>query len=369
MADRSNVAFCARNTRAKRAGLAYETRMSAWQTPHASQPPTTAPPAAAMVPVSVPGRLAVIDAARGAALVAMAAYHAVWDLGFLRLTPDNYALTAPGKVAAHCIAGSFLFLVGVGLVLMNGADFRPRPFLRRLLRIAAAALLITVATAWAFPDSFIFFGVLHCIALSSVLALPFLRLPPVLVLAFAALVAAAPFLVASPALDAPALRFLGLGVTLPRTNDYVPLFPWFGAVLAGLAAARLVPPRLSGTPLARWRPGRLGRALALAGRHSLAIYLVHQPLLLALLTGLVTLTGPHPRAGLDRFHADYEANCVRTGGEAGACARAARCTADALRRENLWSVDGRRFTAAETLRAQGLSETCYAAAEGSAPTP
>ncbi|AWN42233.1 DUF1624 domain-containing protein [Methylobacterium durans] len=314
-------------------------------------------------------RLAVIDAARGAAIVAMVVYHTVWDLGFLSLTPDNYALTSPGRAAAHLIAGSFLFLVGVGLVLMNGDRIRPRPFGLRLLRIGAAALLITLATYFAFPDSFIFFGVLHCIALASVLALPFLRLPPALILLAAGLVAAAPHLIASPLLDAPALRFLGLGVTLPRTNDYVPLFPWFGAVLAGLVAGRAFLPRLAASRIGRWHPGRAGRALAFAGRHSLAIYLLHQPLLLAALTGIVTLTGPHPRAGLARFHADYEANCVRTGGEAAACARAARCTAEALRRESLWSADGRRFTPAETLRAQALSETCYAEAEGAAPNP
>ncbi|WP_132254505.1 heparan-alpha-glucosaminide N-acetyltransferase [Methylobacterium segetis] len=325
-------------------------------------------PPAEVSPVP-PARFAVVDLARGAALVAMAAYHTVWDLGFLRLTPDNYALTAPGRVAAHVIAGSFLVLVGLGLVLMNGGGIRPRPYLLRLLRIGGAALLITLATAFAFPDSFIFFGVLHCIAVSSVLALPFLRIPPLLVGLAALLVAAAPHLVASPLLDAPALRFLGLGVTLPRTNDYVPLFPWFGAVLAGLAAGRVLLPRLAGSRLASWRPAGIGRALAFAGRHSLAIYLLHQPVLLALLTGLVTLTGPHPRAGLDRFHADYTGNCVRTGGEAGACGRAARCTAEALRRENLWSGDGRAFTAAETVRAQALSEACYAQAEGAAPPP
>ena len=76
---------------------------------------------------AAPPRLPIVDAARGAALAAMAAYHATWDLGYLQLTPENAALSPAGRVAAHLIAGGFLLLVGVGLVLMNGAGLRPRP--------------------------------------------------------------------------------------------------------------------------------------------------------------------------------------------------------------------------------------------------
>ena len=329
--------------------------------------PLPAPPGASR---SSPPRLAVIDAARGVALLAMAAYHATWDLGYLRLTPENYALTGPGRVAAHLIAGAFLFLVGTGLVLMNGHVVRARPTLLRLLRIGGAALLITAATALAFPESYIFFGMLHCIAASSLLALPFLFLPVAVTALAAALVIAAPHLVAHPLLDAPVLFFLGLGARVPQTNDYVPLFPWFGLVLAGVALGRIGLPALARSRLGTWRPaGRPGRLATRAGRHSLAIYLVHQPLLLALLTGLVTLTGPNPRAGLQSFRADYRANCTRTGGESEACRIAARCTADALRKASLWAPSGQAFTLAERARAQGLSQQCYEAAEGTAAPP
>ena len=96
---------------------------------------------------------------------------------------------------------------------------------------------------------------------------------------------------------------------------------------------------------------------------------MHQPLLLGLLTGVAMLTGPHPRAGLATFRADYAANCTRTGGEPAACRIAARCTADALRTEGLWSVEGRGFTVPERTRAQALSQRCYEASEGTAPAP
>ncbi|KAB1081556.1 heparan-alpha-glucosaminide N-acetyltransferase [Methylobacterium soli] len=331
--------------------------------PNPLPPPTGAPRPS-------PARLPVVDAARGVALLAMAAYHATWDLGYLRLTPENYALTGPGRLAAHLIAGAFLLLVGIGLVLMNGHGVRARPTLLRLLRIGGAALLITAATLLAFPDSYIFFGILHCIAVSSLLALPSLFLPVALTALAAALVIAAPHLVAHPLLDAPALFFLGVGARAPQTNDYVPLFPWFGLVLAGVALGRLGLPALARARLGAWRPaGRPGRLATWAGRHSLAIYLVHQPLLLALLAGLVTLTGPNPRAGLPSFRADYQVNCVRTGGEPGACRIAARCTADALRKADLWSSAGQAFTPAERARAQSLSQQCYEAAEGTAAPP
>ncbi|UMY15772.1 DUF1624 domain-containing protein [Methylobacterium organophilum] len=313
-------------------------------------------------------RIDALDAARGAALAAMALYHATWDLGFLQLTPENYALTGPGHVAAHLIAGSFLTIVGIGLWLANGRGLRWRPFLARLARIGGAALAITAATWWWFPDAYIFFGVLHCIAVASLLALPFLRLPALVTALVAAAVVAAPFWGRHALLEEPVLSFLGLRTIPPRTNDYVPLFPWFGLVLLGLAAAKAGAPRLLRGPLGRWQArSGLARAASFAGRHSLAIYLVHQPLLLAILSGIAFLTGPHPRAGLPQFQRDYAAQCERTGGSPESCRIAARCTGAALRREGLWGLGG--FTPLERQRAQALSQDCYEAATGNGTAP
>lgn len=315
------------------------------------------------------GRIDALDVARSVALAAMASYHTLWDLGFLRLTPENFALTPPGRLAAHVIAGSFLLLVGIGLVLANGRGVRFGRFVARIARIGGAAALITVATYFAFPDSYIFFGILHCIALSSLLGLPFVFAPVWLTALTAMAVLLAPSLIAHPLLDAPELFFLGLGRLRPDTNDWVPLFPWFGMVLAGIALARLGGPAALTGRLARWRAhSGPARAAALAGRHSLAIYLIHQPVLLAVLYGVVSLTGPHPRAGAASFRATYAANCVRTGGGAESCRVAARCTERALRREGLWGL-GAPYTAEQRAQAQGLSQTCYEAAEGTAPAP
>jgi uncharacterized membrane protein len=85
---------------------------------------------------------------------------------------------------------------------------------------------------------------------------------------------------AHPAFDNRALGWLGFMTVKPRTEDYVPLFPWAGVVLIGIAAghamvrsnfAFLRP--LAGAP--RW--------FLIFGRHSLVVYMVHQPLLLGLL--------------------------------------------------------------------------------------
>ncbi|RVU17176.1 DUF1624 domain-containing protein [Methylobacterium oryzihabitans] len=313
------------------------------------------------------GRFAAVDALRGTALAAMALYHLTWDLGHLRLTPENWALTPLGKAAAEGIAGSFLVLVGFGLVLAQGPGFRPRPFGLRLARIGGAAALISAATWFVFPQSWIFFGVLHCIALSSVLALPALQAPLALVAAAAVAVVALPGLLAAAGggpdwLDAPALLVLGLGRTVPNTNDYVPLFPWFGWVLAGVLAGRVWVPRLAGSRLGRWRPGsRAARGLTWAGRHSLAVYLVHQPLLLLILSGVAAVTGPHPRAGEAGFRGAYAASCREAGGGEAICRDTARCLLGRLREEGLWRGD---LTPEERGRAVALAQACFAGAAG-----
>ena len=111
------------------------------------------------------------------------------------------------------------------------------------------------------------------IVLFSILGLAFLRSPWWVCLAAGAVVVILPQLVQASLFDLPPLLWVGLGATPPVTLDYEPVFPWFGATLVGMGLAKvgLV------DRLAFWAADdHLSRALRWAGRHSLAIYLLHQ---------------------------------------------------------------------------------------------
>src|SRR5690606_4647047 len=121
-------------------------------------------------------RIELVDCARGLALVAMAIYHFTWDLDFFGYIEPGSSVVGGWRIFARSIAISFLFIVGFSLFLANGTGFRRGPFFKRLALIVAAALAITAVTMLATPEAFIFFGILHHIALASVLGLAFLRL-------------------------------------------------------------------------------------------------------------------------------------------------------------------------------------------------
>src|SRR5262249_15519786 len=137
-------------------------------------------------------RLAIVDLLRGAAILAMIVYHAAWDLTYFRLIPVDVGLDPGWRWFAHIIAGTFLGLVGISLVLATRNGFRLRPYLRRLGILVAAAAAVTLVTWRIFPDEFVYFGILHVIALSSIVALPFLGLPPLIIALAAAACFAAP---------------------------------------------------------------------------------------------------------------------------------------------------------------------------------
>ncbi|HYH38160.1 MAG TPA: heparan-alpha-glucosaminide N-acetyltransferase [Azospirillum sp.] len=286
-------------------------------------------PAAPLSPSAA--RLPVVDAARGAAILAMVAYHLSWDLDFLGFARLDLLENPFWLAARTAILGSFLLLVGVSLVLAVARGFDRRRFLWRLGLLVAAAGAVSAVSFVQFPDSPIFFGVLHHIAAASVLGLAFLRLPAGANAALGVVVWVLPDLTSVPLFDHPALQWIGLMTFSPDSNDYVPLFPWFGIVLWGIAFGKLWRGRGA---LAAWRPGdSAGRALAWMGRWSLPIYLVHQPVLFGALSLLAMLSG-----GPDRDTRDFLANCeagCAAGGQA-TCAAQCRCIADELKRANLW---------------------------------
>jgi len=301
-----------------------------------------------------------IDLARGLAIGAMIIYHFGWDLSFLKLIQTNILEIPAWRWFARGIAGSFLILAGIGLALAHAQGLRRVPFLRRLLKVGGAALAVTLVTFFAFPESYIFFGILHCIAVSSVLALPFLRLNPPVILASAAFFLAAPWFFTSPAFDRPWLDWLGLGAMDPVTNDYVPVFPWFGLVLIGVAAGKLLLRRKDAMGLARWRAGDVAsRALVWAGRKSLPIYLLHQIVLLAVLYGVLQVAGPNPAAEARPFLMQCEANCVEQNGQPDLCRATCSCIVDDLRRSDLWQkILDNRLAAEDQTRISRVAQQC-----------
>ena len=217
-----------------------------------------------------------LDALRGVAIVAMVVYHFCFDLRYFGVARWDFEHDIRWLAARTLILSSFLLIAGISAALARRDPAADARWPRHVAVIGGAALLVTAASAMMFPRSFIWFGVLHAIALSLLLARPLIDRPRA-ALAAGVIVIAAGVMLSSQHFDNRMLGWLGFMTGKPMTEDYVPLFPWSGVLFLGIAAGHA----LVASNFAMLAPlARMPRALRLLGRHSLAVYLVHQPLLL-----------------------------------------------------------------------------------------
>jgi uncharacterized membrane protein len=235
-----------------------------------------------------PERHGRLDALRGVAIVWMALFHLAFDLNhFGWLSPKQNFYTDPlWTVQRSCIVSLFLFVAGLSLAAaLHVGQPWPR-FWRRWAQIAGCALLVSIGSALMFPKSWISFGVLHGIAVMLVLA----RLAAPLqrwLWPLGALCILLPAWVQHPFFDSRWTNWVGLVTRKPVTEDFVPLLPWLGVMLIGLATGQWVlrqrPGWLAGSMPAALRP------LAGLGRWSLSFYMLHQPLFIGVLAALQAL--------------------------------------------------------------------------------
>ena len=267
-------------------------------------------------------RFTEIDLFRGIAILMMVLFHTLFDISFFGIAPVNVT-SGFWRYFAFATATLFLFLVGVSLVVSHARAalhlsgfMLARKFLARGAGIFLLGLGITLATWFYLREGFILFGILHLIGISVMLSPLFFRFRRYNIVLGILCILAGVFVIGSlgpvwlqpfgiqPAGAwsvgyAPMIPWSVTGAVIPllllplgihgasfMTVDYTPLFPWFGVVLLGMGAGEFLygegvrhftAPRL---------PDFLVSPLSVLGRHSLVIYLVHQPVIIILLAAV-----------------------------------------------------------------------------------
>ena len=232
-------------------------------------------------------RYQVLDTIRGLALVSMILYHASWDMVYMFGADWPWYHGFAAHVWQQSICWTFILLSGYCWSL-------GRRQLRRGLTVFLCGALITAVTWFFMPGNLVYCGVLTLLGASSMLLVP---LAPALERVPAQAGAAGSFLLFLVTRDVNAgflgfegMRFAALPAGLYRdhltalpgfppadffSTDYFSLFPWFFLFLTGWFLFRLRPEEV--------REIRRVPLVTAMGRHSLLIYMLHQPVVYGLL--------------------------------------------------------------------------------------
>ncbi len=214
-------------------------------------------------------RIAEIDALRGVAVLAMVYYHLMYDL--IEFYSYPFTLTHPTMQIASVAAPLFFILAGIS------SQFSRNPW-NQILKLTLAAGVVTIVTYIQNPQYFVKFGTLHFLACSMLLLIPFKKTSTIGVFIAVVAVIIAGYFVGQQTSTYPWLAPLGFRNSGFQSSDYFPLLPNLAYPLVGLLLGRCcystkksLFPNLR-LPVLQW-----------IGRHSLTIYLAHQPFLFALL--------------------------------------------------------------------------------------
>ena len=229
-------------------------------------------------------RIEIIDALRGLAVVLMVIHHLLYDCVEFLGAPEWLFTNPVFDVMHYTFAGLFIFLSGVSSRFSRGN-------IKRGLITIALAMLISAATY--VMDMPIWFGVLHLLGFSMLFfgltgklwdLIPRKAAPIIYISLIAASSLAAAY--SEPASENPLLKiFLSL-LGWPQEGfvsyDYFPILPWLFVSLLGAWAGLYI--------VERKLPDRFYEAkppfFPAIGRKALIIYVLHQPILYALVMGI-----------------------------------------------------------------------------------
>ena len=224
-----------------------------------------------------PSRIEWIDQLRGIAIILMVIFHFCFDLRYFGWVEWNVPNGDGWWQFRYVILSIFIFTMGMSLTLAYSKAFNRRKFLNRIAQLAIAATLVTLMSLFMFPNTWIYFGIIHFLLIASAIGILFVKLAIIALIIGSGIILSYLFGVTQS--DIPFFLFES---SLPNhTEDFVPFFPWLGVCLIGVAAGSLLPLK----KIQKILPS-LPKPLTYLGRHGLVIYIIHQPIIFAVLMPL-----------------------------------------------------------------------------------
>ena len=223
-----------------------------------------------------------LDAARGFCVLGMITVHFIFDL------TELYPIV-------HLKSPSFFLLVknwgGIAFFLISGICVTlGQHHLRRGAIVFGCAVLVSAVTVLA-GFAPIRFGVLHCLGLCMLCWALFRCIPAGILGSFGCLLAMLGLVFAQITVATPHLYPLGLTAPGFESADYFPLLPYLGYFLLGACLGKTLyrsrRSLLPNSPI----DNPLIRLLRFCGRHSLLLYLIHQPVLIFLIEAAIFTGG------------------------------------------------------------------------------
>lgn len=216
-------------------------------------------------------RFLLIDKLRGVAVALMIFFHFSYDLSSFQFITIDFKNNPFWFYLPRLIVVLFFTSAGASLYFAHGPpnQIQWNKFLKREIQLFICSALISISTYFLFPKTWVYFGTLHSLFVCSIMALPFLKRPPLaFIVAFIILIPAVIFNVKFP------------WPTLPHFSmDYIPALPWVGVIYFGIYVGYLMQKYY---PKDKQQHESSKGVLLFLGRHSLLIYLLHQPILYGL---------------------------------------------------------------------------------------
>jgi len=223
-------------------------------------------------------RLVGIDIFRGWAIILMVIFHFSYDIDYFNIIDFQIQTNTFFIWFRFLIVSMFLLTVGMSLKLAHQTEINWSSLKQRTFYLGVSSLLVTISSYIIFPNSWIYFGILHFILVASFIVLPLLNRP------YLSLTIAITTFIAFH-LDILNMHWLfNLLVTplhLPPTIsvDVVRFIPWISFVLVGISMVSLgYHKKIFNRDFFNKRD-KLNDFFSFLGKHSLLIYIAHQPIL------------------------------------------------------------------------------------------